>query len=293
MASLFVIIRKDFLDLLPGRNSDSVKQCAAALLNFFRNQRQGWLTINIPQFSEILFEQWGKEAIRKALELLSDEALIERKHHRLNGRAWQYRLPQRIKVMPAVIDPDEATIAPDEDSDASDEGNDASKEESVTPSRATSIYKDPLENHFSDQQQDPAAASTVDLEIQIKEIEKICCTPNIEIAPVVEAMKKNPENVAGAIAYTKNCIRTWDGRRQFNWTGVLIKAIRAAQTVPAVITNQNDNNSVPPAPEGFAKWAEASSSIKTIFYSTLRSEWVAIYQSGLQRPWYEAMGVQP
>lgn len=283
MASIFVIIRKDFLDMLPGRNSDSIKQCAAALLNFFRNQRPGWLTINIPQFQEILFEQWGKEAIRKALELLADEGLIERRHHRLNGRAWQYRLPCQIRKMEQVADPEEATINPDEEQVAL-------SEESVTSSKATSIYKDPLK----DQQQDPIAAVEFDFCEEIAEIEQINCSPKIQInQQVKEVIAKNPENVEKAIALVRQAVKTWNVDDKFNWTGLLVKAIKTGLEpfTPAAAT-QNELTQ-PESPLGFKEWCESNPLVKTAWYSQPFGEWVAIYHSSLQRPWYEAMGVQP
>ncbi|MBD2771195.1 hypothetical protein [Iningainema tapete] len=66
-------------------------RCAAELLNFFRNQREGWFTITIDELVETFLGQWGRHAIRKALELLHELRLIDRRHHRLNARAWQYQ----------------------------------------------------------------------------------------------------------------------------------------------------------------------------------------------------------
>lgn len=272
MASIFVILRKDFLDMLPGRNTDSHKQCAAALLNFFRNQREGWLTINIQQFQDILFDQWGKNTICKALEMLCSEGYIERKHHRMNGRAWQYRTVKAIKQMPKVEDPEtlvreasrredskkelryQATVEFEEELTAPDT-------QSVAPEEATSIYKDPLK----DQQQDPAAAVKIDFLEKIQEIEQIEVTPKISVNfQVKEAIAKNPKNLDKAIAYVKEAVKSWQVRSEFNWAGLLVKAIKTGLE-PVSPAAEIQKFTIPESPSFLEQWCRENNARQCIW----------------------------
>lgn len=296
MASIFVILRKDFLDMLPGRNTDSHKQCAAALLNFFRNQRSGWLTINIQQFQDILFDQWGKNTICKALEMLCSEGYIERKHHRMNGRAWQYRVVKAIKQMPKVEDPDQEAIEfiPEDDEEEiisrevtatpNEEKNDFEKEP-VAPEEATSIYKDPLK----DQQQDPTAAVEVDFSKKIQEIKQIEVTPKISVNfQVKEAIAKNPKNLDKAIAYVKEAVKSWQVRSEFNWTGLLVKALKTGlePISPAAASSVQ----VEPKPAGIEEYCRVNPEVKDYFFSSRENCYKIVLTNNVQKLWSE---VQP
>jgi hypothetical protein len=98
-------------------------------------------------------------------------------------------------------------------------------------------------NYFSIDQQQEAA---VDLEKKvqeedvdqeevqkvIQELQELKCTPGIEINQQVKsAIADHADNVQDAIAYLKECIRSWSGHnnRQYNWTGVLVKALKEGQ----------------------------------------------------------------
>lgn len=283
----FIQIREEYLNLIPSSVGKATKSAAAALLNYFNNQREGWLTFNLNQLCQTLLDQWGRETIRKAAQVLAELGLIERQHHRMNGRAWQYRLPQK-----------EVTAALHKVSVTSDSVTVASNEVSVTQIEVLSIYKDPLENPLKNHQQDPTPAAAEKFEIEeegilaIKEIREIECTPRIQInQQVKEVIAKNPENVDKAIALVKQAVQTWQVDENFNWTGLLVKALKVGLEpfTPAAAT-QNELIQ-PESPLGFKEWCEFNPSIKTAWYSQPFGEWVAVYQSGLQRPWYEAMGV--
>jgi len=269
----FIQIREEYLNLIPSSVGRATRSAAAALLNYFNNQREGWLTFNLSQLCTTLLDQWGRETIRKAAQVLDELGLIERQHHRMNGRAWQYRITQK-----------EVTAAPDKVSVTS---NDVT----VTQNDVASIYKDPLEN----QQQDPAAAIKFDFSEEIAEIEQINCSPKIQINfQVQEAIARNPENVDNAIALVKQAVQTWEVDNKFNWTGLLVKALKVGLEpfTPAAAATQNELTQ-PESPLGFEEWCEFNPLVKAAWYSKPFGEWVAVYQSGLQRPWYEAMGVQP
>lgn len=290
MASIFVILRKDFLDMLPGRNTDSHKQCAAALLNYFRNQRRGWLTINIPQFQEILFEQWGKEAIRKALEILADEGLVERRHHRMNGRSWQYRLPERIQKMEKVDDPDEVTDNFEEELPRWDE-------EVVAPDEVSSIYKDPLK----DPTQDPSAAVEKKVLVEEKKIEpKQTEVDLIESKPssqeIAEAeteirqlrinpnairreLLKNFANFKGAVTEYKKIQAVKEVK---NPAGLLITLLRVDQSSVAP-----QKFEIPALPEAIATFCQSRPEIRDYFFSSIDQAYKIVFRNGSQKLWSE------
>jgi hypothetical protein len=290
----FIQIREEYLNLIPASVGKATRSAAAALLNYFNHQREGWLTFNLSQLCTTLLDQWGRETIRKAAQVLSELGLIERQHHRMNGRAWQYRataaVPQKV-----------ATVAPDKVSVTLTQVTVASNKVAVTQKDAVSIYKDPLENPLENHQQHPAVASAAaEIEVKeikvlaIKEIQEIECTPKIQInQQVKEAIQKNPENVEKAIALVKQAVQTWQVDNNFNWTGLLVKALKVGlEPYSAAAATQNELKE-PSSPSGFKEWCEFNPLVKTAWYSQPFGEWVAVYQSGLQRPWYEAMGVQP
>ena len=276
----FIIIRQEHLEAIPATVGRSLRQAAAVLLEYFKNQRRVWLTFNLPQLYDLLLGQWGRETIRKAAELLSEIGLVERRHHRINGRAWQYRLVEEKEV---TVTQDDATVTPDE--------------VTVTPDEVTSIYIDPYIDPISDPTTDPGPVVEEKIECQKEEFDQACaeireipCTPRIALNEVVrKEIKANWQNLNGAIAYLKHAVKTWDGRKAYNWTGVLITALRKGQTPPDF---SREKEEIPAAPEGFLEWCDQEPGVKLAWYSRPLSEWVAIYDSGLQRPWFEAMGVE-
>lgn len=272
----FIIIRQEHLELIPAEYGRSLRQAAAALLEYFKNQREGWLTFNLPQLCETLLYQWGRETIRKAAELLDELGLIKRRHHRINGRAWQYQYLDQKSV---TVTSESVTVAPES--------------VTATPERVTSLY-DP----FLDQQQDPEPADEQEVGISEEEFNQACtkireirCTPAIDLNEAVrKEVRASWQNLEKAIAYLKHCLRTWDGRRQYNWTGVLIKALREGQSPPD-FCREKQISQIPVPPDGLEDWViERLDTVKDFFFSSVNSCWMVVYFSGHQQPAVEAMG---
>lgn len=255
----FLVIRADLLELIPNEVGSACRQAASALLNFFKNQRTGWLTLNLTQLHDTLLKQWGKETVRRAAEVLADCGLIERKHHRMNGRAWQYR---------ATVTPTSVTTAPDT--------------ATVTLSDVTSIYKDPLENP----QQDPPVVEEF-LKIDSEEIEQAKIEiKSISINPdaVMREVLKNFANFQGAIALTKKAIA--DGSAK-NPTGLLLWSLKSGikADFPGGDSLEKSRLVISEKPPEIANWVKLNG--KDYFYSSLNNEWRVVLKNGVQKPWSE------
>jgi hypothetical protein len=253
----FLVIRQDLLELIDSKIGKACKQAAAALLNFFKHQRSGWLTLNLTQLQETLLHQWGRETIRKAAAALANCGLIERKHHRMNGRAWQYR---------ATVTPEKVTTTPDA--------------ATVTSDSAASIYKDPLK----DPQQNPCAARE-NLQIDREEIEQAKVEIEaLRINPaVMREVLKNFANFKGAIARTKQAIND-------NWcknpTGLLLSSLKSgAQPEQKDIPHSLEKAALLDIPTGLVEWVNENA--KDYFYSSIHNEWRVVYKNGTQQAWSE------
>ena len=256
MTSIFIIIHRDLLSLIPGREGSSLKACAAALLNYFKNQRDGWLTLNLDQLQEVVMHQWGRETVRKAAQLLANEQLIERKHHRMNGRAWMYRFSKKVTVAPTsdAVTPVEA---------------------SVTPDNVTSIYKDPLKNPQQDPSDDVEKISCEELKEAEQEIKKLRINPGV----IRRELLKNFANFKGAVAAVK---QSQDAGWVKNPAGLLIKFLREGNFPPAP-----EKFEIPIEPETIADYCQSHPEIRDYFFSSVDQAYKIVFQNGSQKLWSE------
>jgi hypothetical protein len=70
------------------------------------------------------------------------------------------------------------------------------------------------------------------LEIAVRQLQEVKCTPAIEInQTVLSALRSHLNHVDDAILYLRECIRTWDSYKgtHHNWTGVFVKALKEGQ----------------------------------------------------------------
>lgn len=92
MPAAYLRIYQDDLSQFPHSWGGKLRLCAGALVNYFRSQASNrWHTITIAQLANILME-FSHELVRVACQELTKLGIIDRQHHRLNPRAWQYRL---------------------------------------------------------------------------------------------------------------------------------------------------------------------------------------------------------
>jgi DNA-binding phage protein len=85
-----------------------------------------------------------------------------------------------------------------------------------------------LKNHVQDQDQE----LNQEVEKAVWQLQEVKCTPALEFNQcVLTALANHLDAVDDAIAYLEECIRTWSahGGRQYNWTGVLVKALKEGQ----------------------------------------------------------------
>jgi hypothetical protein len=83
-----------------------------------------------------------------------------------------------------------------------------------------------LKNYVQDQELNQ------EVEKAVRQLQEVKCTPALEFNQcVLTALANHPDAVDDAIAYLEECVRTWSahGGRQYNWTGVLVKALKEGQ----------------------------------------------------------------
>lgn len=111
----------------------------------------------------------------------------------------------------------------------------------------------------------------------------------INPAAVMREVLRQFANFKGAIARTKEAqSQPWCT----NPTGVFRKALRLGLGPDSPNFSRDSSDEIPEPPAGFIDWCKQQSEIKTAWYSRPISEWVAIYKTGVQRPWHEVMGVK-
>ena len=83
---ILTILRTEFLGLTNNR-------CAAEVLEFFKNQRSGWVKITIAEIREKFQGLYGKDAIAAATRLLDELGVVRRRKQPYNGqdKTWQYK----------------------------------------------------------------------------------------------------------------------------------------------------------------------------------------------------------
>lgn len=93
-------------------------------------------------------------------------------------------------------------------------------------------------------------------------------------------------NFQGAITRTKEALsQGWCN----NPTGVFKKALKLGLSPDSQVLREEKKNTCPPVPAGFEEWCKAHPEVKTAWYSEPFGEWVAVFETGLQRPWHEVM----
>ena len=111
MAAIYLRIYEDDLAQLPQEWGGKLRLCAGALVNYFRSQANRWHTITIAELTKILME-FSHELVRVACRELTKLGIIDRQHHRLNPRAWQYRLVRDNDIEEPVTTCRESESAP-------------------------------------------------------------------------------------------------------------------------------------------------------------------------------------
>lgn len=308
---MFVILYQDLLNLIPHTATKNTRMCAAALLNYFKNQKVRWHTITIAQLQEKLLGQYGKDCVAKATALLAEAGLVERQHHRLNPRAWQYKCVCDVKQLkkerdyqPSNFVTTVATATQPQPLVAQPQLAVDQIQEAVAEIQSNIYIKDPLEDPLKDHQQDPAPAAAEKFEIEeegiltIKEIREIECTPRIQInQQVKEAIAKNPENVEKAVALVKQAVQTWEVGNKFNWTGLLVKALKLGLEpfTPAAATQKFE---IPVVPSDLEQWCRENNARQYIWSDLEKAFKIQLFDGS----WIDAssitgiaaaMGVQP
>ncbi len=141
-----------------------------------------------------------------------------------------------------------------------------------------------IQDHLDQQQKEPAVDLRKFEEVKkiIDQLKLIKCTPGLQINKQVEqAIADFLPNAQDAIAYLKECLKTWDGRRTYNWTGVLVKALKEGQKPNFPVHTQGGLLEIPPIPEELKKWFETVDQKRfNIFYSETRHSWMAVNKTG-------------
>lgn len=146
------------------------------------------------------------------------------------------------------------------------------------------------------QQQEPVIASNEQpeqVEEIINELKSIKCTPNLQInEQVMQAVMDFLANAKDAIAYLRECLKTWDGRRTWNWTGVFVKALKEGTkpSFPSGAFGSSGGFQIPDAPIELLDWYSNAGPNFDIFYSELRHSWMAVQKPfGQPMYWQEAI----
>lgn len=283
MSSEFIICRKNYLEITGDR-------CAAELLNFFKtytpNRKDGWLIITIEELKEKFFDTWGRDAIRKGINLLDTLGLIERDHPRLNRRAWMYKFV--TDTLDGICDTSTKTTVVEQPTTVVEQPT------TVVEQPTTTIYIDPELDPFLDPQQNQAVVEVeVDEEEEIRlamqsapflqeanqgnntefseeaefgeESQTNSTQPdnqflaeiynevrslpiNIQLNQNVRgAIRANWQNCKQAIAQIKIAIREWKVRPDFNWTGMFVKACKGGLDIEVPTMNVKIPEQNPPS----------------------------------------------
>jgi hypothetical protein len=137
-----------------------------------------------------------------------------------------------------------------------------------------------IQDRLDQQQNEPA----VELE-KLEEVKKIIdqlklikCTPGLQINKQVEqAIADFLPNAQDAIAYLKECLKTWDGRRTYNWTGVLVKALKEGQKPNFPAHTQGGLLEISDCPKELEEWFKTADKKRfNIFWSGTRHSWMVI-----------------
>lgn len=111
---------------------------------------------------------------------------------------------------------------------------------------------------------------------------------------VRSVVKSNWANVASAIKYIKNAMKTWRVKPGFNWQAMFVKTCKDGYKLEETKKSYEQEEINPPTPEQMALLEQAKQErrIFDIYFSSLTNCTKVVKLNGAQIPWWDFLNLQ-